>query len=89
MKEKTAMKAKPIPMSIEKGYDYLKHLEEHTGHKLNLSGRERLYIASEIDRRTTSYLHLKGILKEVLNAENTDNIETYNRATHHLTTHRK
>ena len=76
-------------MRFEKGYDYLKHLEEHIGHKLNLSPRERLHIASEIDRRTSSYLHLKGLLSRLVNSENLDNIETYNCTEHHLTSHRK
>jgi hypothetical protein len=58
-------------------------------HKLNLTPRERSHIASEIDRRTSAYLHLMGLLKNIAESENTNNLETYDDSEYHLTRNRK
>ena len=70
------------------GYDYLKHIEERTGKKLTLTGREKNYITSELNRREKRYQNLKSLLSEIIESDSVTSLEIMDSRIHHKTTNR-
>ena len=72
-----------------KGYDYLKHVEAHTGKKMNLTGREKTHIASELDRRESRFVKLNALIRQLAECEHIEFMELIDISKYHKTRHRK
>ena len=72
-----------------KGYDYLKHVEEHTGKKMNLTGREKTHITSELDRRDGRFTKLNSLIKQLAECDHIEFMEIIDVSKYHKVRNRQ